>query len=339
MEGMSSSSSGRSQVRQSRALDVRSRSMTLTHGPTGLRVEGTIPAGSYSRKDMQLRSRLLQRRLFNELDSSWRAYCDFLVAQSQDDIRLQRRLRRWYAATARLEPLASSKALSIVNKAITNHAYFKLAAVDLEKLSPDPGATHALIEAFRDGRAPAWMVAHLLGCSGHDDGYLVAREILVSAPGGLAESYAGVALAKIRGGRALEDLVSLLTEAPSKVSREGAAYGLQQLGGLVAARAVAAAGRDGYIKPSVAGSVLAPLPSSGQLVLELLDSGLERGLLIATWITEFRETAPGLKLAPWTQQETRDVVCAFSGSLERHGENMSEARRRRLHRWIEQHAG
>ena len=62
-------------------------------------------------------------------------------------------------------------------------------------------------------------------------------------------------------------------------------------GGLVAARAVAAAGRNGYIKPSVAASVLAPLPSSGQLLLELLDSGLERGLLIATWVTEYRETA------------------------------------------------
>ena len=68
VEGMSSSSGGRSQVRQSRALDVRSRSMTLIHGPTGLRVEGMIPAGSYSRKDMQLQSRLLQQRLFSELE-------------------------------------------------------------------------------------------------------------------------------------------------------------------------------------------------------------------------------------------------------------------------------
>jgi len=235
--------------------------------------------------------------------------------------------------------MAKSKAMSIVSQVAANHAYFKLAAVDLEKLKPDPGATHALIEALRDGTAPAWMVAHLLGCSGHDDGYAVAREILVSAPGCLAESYAGVALAKIRGSGALDDLVSLLTEAPSKVSREGAAYGLQHLGGAVAARAVAEAGRDGHIKPNVAASVLAAVPSSGQHVLDLLDSGLERGLLIATWIIEFRETASNLNVTRWTQQATRDVVRAFRGSLERHGEHLSGARRRRLDQWIQQHAG
>jgi len=68
MEGMSTTSSGRSQVRQSRAMDTRSRSIALIHGPTGLRVEGVVPAGSYSRQEMRLQARLLQQRLFGELE-------------------------------------------------------------------------------------------------------------------------------------------------------------------------------------------------------------------------------------------------------------------------------
>ena len=67
-EGMSTTSGGRSRVRQSRALDTRSRSMALVHGPTGLRVEGAIAAGNYSRKDLQLQARLLEQRLFGELE-------------------------------------------------------------------------------------------------------------------------------------------------------------------------------------------------------------------------------------------------------------------------------
>lgn len=68
MASTGSSSGGRSQLRQSRAMDTRSRTLALVHGPTGLRVEGTIAAGNYSRKDMQLQSRLLQQRLFGELE-------------------------------------------------------------------------------------------------------------------------------------------------------------------------------------------------------------------------------------------------------------------------------
>jgi len=235
--------------------------------------------------------------------------------------------------------MAASKALSIVNEVLANQASFKPAARDLEKLAPDSPATHALIDAFRDGRAPAWMVAHLLGCIGHDEGCPVVREILVSAPGSLAESYAGVALAKMRGNRAIDDLTTLLTEAPHKASREGAAYGLQHLGGPAAVRAIAAAGRDGHIQPKVAASILGALSSSSELLRELLDSGLERGLLIATWSIEFRESAPDRSLQPLTTQETRELVDAFRRSLEHHGGALSKARLRRVHQWIARHGG
>jgi len=235
--------------------------------------------------------------------------------------------------------MVTSKALNIVSKVLANHAYFKAAARDLEKLAPDLPATHALVDAFRNGSAPAWMAAHLLGCIGHEDAYPIVREILVSAPGSLAESYAGVALAKIRGERAIDDLRLLLTEAPHKASREGAAYGLQHLGGAVAIRTVAAAGRDGHIQTKVAASILGALSSSSELLRELLDSGLERGLLIATWTIEFRDSTPDRSVQPWTTQETRALVEAFRRSLERHGGDLSKARRRRLDQWMARHSG
>jgi hypothetical protein len=51
-----STSGGRSKARQSRARDVRALTMFLVHEPTGVRVEGEIPAGSYARRDMKLQS-------------------------------------------------------------------------------------------------------------------------------------------------------------------------------------------------------------------------------------------------------------------------------------------
>jgi len=232
--------------------------------------------------------------------------------------------------------MRASRALNSVKKAIANHAYFKIASRDLEKLAPDAAATQALIEAFRGRSAPAWLVAHLLGCNGHDDGYALVREILLSAPGLLAESYAGVALTKIRGNRAFDDLASLLTEAPHKASREGAAYGLRELGGPVAIRIIAAAGRDGHIKPSVAASILAKLPTPSRRVIELVDSDTERGLLIAAWLIHFRETSSSVRAVPhWNRQETAELGDALRTALARHGGALSELRRRHLNQWLE----
>jgi hypothetical protein len=75
------------------------------------------------------------------------------------------------------------------------------------------------------------------------------------------------------------------------------------------------------------------------LMLELLDSDAERGLLIATWIIELREADAVHTVPSWTQRETRDLVDAFRSSLERHGESLSGVRRRRLNQWLERHAG
>lgn len=114
--------------------------------------------------------------------------------------------------------MASNQALQIVDRVVANHASFKFAARDLEALAPDRSAVEALIGAWRSGTAPPWLVAHLLGCIGHDAGYAATREILLSAPGSLAESYAGVALAKIRGAGARADLAALLRMRPARAA-------------------------------------------------------------------------------------------------------------------------
>jgi hypothetical protein len=113
---------------------------------------------------------------------------------------------------------------------------------------------------------------------------------------------------------------------------------LQHLGGPTAARAVAAAGREGQIKPNVAASILGALPIRSQLVVELLGADSERGLLIAAWILEYRESTAIHDLQLWTQHETRELAEAFRCSLERHGETLSDFRRRHLNQWLERRA-
>ncbi len=65
---MAQTSAGRSKARQSRARDERALTMFLVHEPTGVRVEGEIPAGRYSKADMKSRSDVLYERLLAELE-------------------------------------------------------------------------------------------------------------------------------------------------------------------------------------------------------------------------------------------------------------------------------
>jgi hypothetical protein len=51
---MMSTASGRRRLRRhSRANDLRSTTLTLTHRPTGLVLTGEVPEGHYSRKQMR----------------------------------------------------------------------------------------------------------------------------------------------------------------------------------------------------------------------------------------------------------------------------------------------
>jgi hypothetical protein len=66
---MGTTTSGRSQRRESRALDVRSVKLTLKHRPTGVVVVGAVPDGHYARKEMTRLKAELRAGLFRELES------------------------------------------------------------------------------------------------------------------------------------------------------------------------------------------------------------------------------------------------------------------------------
>jgi hypothetical protein len=63
--GSASSESGQF----SRRLQRRSYRMTLSHAPTGIQVQGEIPDGRYSKKEMQKLRKDLHERLFLVLES------------------------------------------------------------------------------------------------------------------------------------------------------------------------------------------------------------------------------------------------------------------------------
>ena len=64
-----SASGGRRKLRQSRALDVRSLTVRLTHRPTGLTIEGEIPDGHYSRGEMRRLRVELEAKLLKTLQN------------------------------------------------------------------------------------------------------------------------------------------------------------------------------------------------------------------------------------------------------------------------------
>lgn len=65
--GMHSSSSGKSGQFE-RKLKTTSCTVFLTHVPTGIKVEGEIPSGNYSKKEMQQKREALKQELFIKLE-------------------------------------------------------------------------------------------------------------------------------------------------------------------------------------------------------------------------------------------------------------------------------
>lgn len=65
---MSTASGGRRKLRQSRKLDVRGSTVWMEHRPTGVRVEGSIEEGHYSRDEMRKLKEQLRHRLLLELE-------------------------------------------------------------------------------------------------------------------------------------------------------------------------------------------------------------------------------------------------------------------------------
>ncbi|QDT30680.1 hypothetical protein Enr10x_60480 [Gimesia panareensis] len=124
--------------------------------------------------------------------------------------------------------LSDLDAIALVDAAIRNTGIFKQVGLRLEKMAPDEQAAKNLIAAFHDKRCAPWCTAFLLGCIGHPAGYQTAKDILLSQAGQLSESYAGVAMAQMRGVEAYDDLHQILLSDQNyeRSVREGAAYGM-----------------------------------------------------------------------------------------------------------------
>ena len=167
----------------------------------------------------------------------------------------------------------------LVELALERRMVFKFVGIELGSRAPDAGAARRLVSEYADGDAEPWMTAHLLGCIGHELGYATVVAILESAPGSLAESYAGPAMAKIRGVAAFDDLVRVMNASPKRRSREGAAYGLLRLQHPPAAAAVLEAASSGQIRYSM-GAALVDQPLDDADVTPLI-SGNERERRVA----------------------------------------------------------
>lgn len=81
VQGWSGSSSGRRKSGNSRAESLTSRTITLTHRPTGISVPVHIREGNYSKKDMRKASKEAVERHMPILDAWVRRYLKTLVAR------------------------------------------------------------------------------------------------------------------------------------------------------------------------------------------------------------------------------------------------------------------
>jgi hypothetical protein len=146
--------------------------------------------------------------------------------------------------------------VELASGAITWAINFKAAALALERLRPDESAATIVVDAYQEDRVAPWLAALLLGAIRHPHGYPTALAILRRGAGQLSESYAGPAMAKMRGGAALDDLAAVLREPGlERWVYEGAAYGLSKIADPRALPLVIEAFVQKRIRVSTAGSI------------------------------------------------------------------------------------
>lgn len=225
----------------------------------------------------------------------------------------------------------------LVDLAVAQHLHFKRVARELETRPPSPEGTRRLLDAYRRGAAPAWLTAHLLGCLRDDAGYEPLREILLLAPGLLAESYAGPAMARIRRDAAFLDLRQLMFDAPKVAGREGAAYGLAHLGSQQAGDAILDAALAVRIRITTAASLLVRLRIEAAPVAALMDSteGVRHLRLASEIVRNYVLLSPHDASARRWLEEARTSLCGpLQRVLDLPGFPMSPAKRRDLAGWI-----
>ncbi|WP_345720086.1 hypothetical protein [Herpetosiphon gulosus] len=228
-----------------------------------------------------------------------------------------------------INSLHKDNSVELVRYALHDPAKFKLVDPALAQHAPDPAAANLLIAAFEAGTAPAWLVAYLLGRIGADCGYATVRAIVLAALGQLAESYAAVAMVRIRGAQAFADLAELLNTAPQRASREAAANGLAEFGSAEAAEYILAAGRAQTIRLNIAGGLLGRLPCNQAQIAELLTSDQAAHVRLALIVVK----AMALNHVSDSRPE-QALIAALEQTLANPAIAMAPQTRRNLTRWI-----
>lgn len=229
----------------------------------------------------------------------------------------------------------------LIQGALEDHSSFKQVYFELERRRPSRAGAELLIEAHRRGDAPDYLAAALLGQCRHAIGYQTVRNILLSAPGYLAESYAGVALAKIAGQECLEDLIDIQQSAPHLKSREGAAYGLANLGSPEAMRAVLDATLLRKIRWHTGARILGRASPDEELLLDLLGDEDEFRTRLATeiaWACILSDRAdPATESPRLVTHPSEALIEALREALA--GLSMSTRKRKGLYEWLDSKTG
>ena len=228
----------------------------------------------------------------------------------------------------------------LVETAIRDHGTFKFVVNELKKRPPSEPASEIVVAGYRRGAIPPWLTAVLLGGCRDRVGYAIARQILLSAPRQLAESYAGVALAEIGGAEAFEDLRALMLSAPDRHSREGAAYGIKALGLPETGTAILDAVLAGKIRRETGGSILAEFADEEMVVKLLRTDDLDQ-VRLATEIIDacILNASSGITTrGAWSSaaQPSRELAQALRQVLSNPAINMAPRKRIRLWSLIEQ---
>ena len=171
-----------------------------------------------------------------------------------------------------LADLTTLPSQEVLAEVVAGHPFFKQAGALFESRPPDEATGLALVEAFAEGRAPPWLTAYLSGCLRARSTYALVLGILESDARQLAQSYAGVALARIAGPESRSDLLQVVRDAIGRRSREGALYGLGELGDLSILPTILEAVLEHRIGESTAGSVVAKLGVPHAQLVEWLQS-------------------------------------------------------------------
>src|SRR5579872_4446834 len=99
--------------------------------------------------------------------------------------------------------------VELVIGALAETLSFNAVAVALKRLPPDQEAAATVVAAYQQDTVAPWLAALLIGAIRHERGYPTALAILRRGAGRLSESYAGPAMARIRGVDAFDDLAAV----------------------------------------------------------------------------------------------------------------------------------